>query len=159
MILNETMNEIADAIREKTGKSEKIAPINFAEEIKSISAGGGESVIHEYYKVEFPDSAIGDNVIRAILTFPIAYINGVYKYRDDKHLLTPYTSMLVGGSTQFGELGFIPTKVEGIHLMYPKEEGLGLIDVLKALGGDETLLPDFGFTPCTKEEFEALITE
>lgn len=43
MILNETMNEIADAIREKTGKSEKIAPVNFAEEIKSISAGGGES--------------------------------------------------------------------------------------------------------------------
>lgn len=41
MILNETMNEIADAIREKTGKSEKIAPVNFAEEIKSISAGGG----------------------------------------------------------------------------------------------------------------------
>ena len=41
--LNETMNEIADAIREKTGKSELIAPINFAEEIKSISASGGES--------------------------------------------------------------------------------------------------------------------
>lgn len=40
MILNETMNEIADAIREKTGKSEKIAPINFAEEIKGITAGG-----------------------------------------------------------------------------------------------------------------------
>ena len=40
MILNETMNEIADAIREKTGKSEKIAPVNFVEEIKSISAGG-----------------------------------------------------------------------------------------------------------------------
>ena len=41
MILNETMNEIADAIREKTGKSEKIAPINFAEEIKGITSGGG----------------------------------------------------------------------------------------------------------------------
>lgn len=40
MTLNETMNEIADAIREKKGTSEKIAPINFAEEIKSISAGG-----------------------------------------------------------------------------------------------------------------------
>lgn len=39
MILNETMNEIADAIREKKGSTEKIAPINFAEEIKSISAG------------------------------------------------------------------------------------------------------------------------
>lgn len=43
MILNEVMKETADAIREKTGKSEKIAPINFAEEIKSISAGGGGS--------------------------------------------------------------------------------------------------------------------
>lgn len=43
MILNEVMTQTADAIREKTGKSEKIAPINFAEEIKSISAGGGES--------------------------------------------------------------------------------------------------------------------
>lgn len=32
---------VADAIREKTGKSELIAPVNFAEEIKSISAGGG----------------------------------------------------------------------------------------------------------------------
>ena len=43
MILNEVMKDTADAIREKTGKSELIAPINFAEEIKSISAGGGES--------------------------------------------------------------------------------------------------------------------
>ena len=43
MTLNETMNEIADAIREKTGKSELIAPINFAEEIRGITAGGGES--------------------------------------------------------------------------------------------------------------------
>ena len=40
MTLNEVMTQTADAIREKTGKSEKIAPINFAEEIKSISAGG-----------------------------------------------------------------------------------------------------------------------
>ena len=43
MILNETMNEIADAIREKTGKSEKIKPVDFATEIKGITAGGGES--------------------------------------------------------------------------------------------------------------------
>ena len=37
------MTQTADAIREKKGTSEKIAPVNFAEEIKSISAGGGES--------------------------------------------------------------------------------------------------------------------
>ena len=47
MILNETMNEIADAIREKTGKSEKIAPINFAEEIKGITSGGGGVSFHQ----------------------------------------------------------------------------------------------------------------
>lgn len=43
MILNETVAAIADAIREKTGKSELIKPVDFATEIKGISAGGGES--------------------------------------------------------------------------------------------------------------------
>ena len=43
MTLNEVMKETADAIREKTGKSELIKPVDFAEEIKGISAGGGES--------------------------------------------------------------------------------------------------------------------
>ena len=43
MTLNEVMKDTADAIREKKGTSELIAPVNFAEEIKSISAGGGES--------------------------------------------------------------------------------------------------------------------
>jgi hypothetical protein len=41
--LNEVMKETAEAIREKTGKSELIAPVDFAEEIKGITAGGGES--------------------------------------------------------------------------------------------------------------------
>lgn len=39
MILNETVAAIADAIREKTGKSDLIAPMNFAEEIKGIAVG------------------------------------------------------------------------------------------------------------------------
>ena len=43
MILNEVMKETADAIREKTGKSELIKPIDFAEEIKGITAGGGDT--------------------------------------------------------------------------------------------------------------------
>lgn len=42
--LNEVMKNTADAIREKTGKSELIKPVDFATEIKGISAGGsGES--------------------------------------------------------------------------------------------------------------------
>lgn len=43
MILNETVAAIADAIREKTGKSELIKPVDFATEIKGISAGGGDA--------------------------------------------------------------------------------------------------------------------
>lgn len=44
MILNDTVAAIADAIREKKGTTDKIAPVNFAEEIKGITAGGsGES--------------------------------------------------------------------------------------------------------------------
>jgi hypothetical protein len=41
--LNEVMKDTADAIREKTGKSELIAPVDFAEEIKGITAGGGDT--------------------------------------------------------------------------------------------------------------------
>lgn len=43
MILNETVAAIADAIREKTGKSELIKPVDFASEIKGITAGGGDA--------------------------------------------------------------------------------------------------------------------
>lgn len=42
MTLNEVMKDTADAIREKTGKSELIKPVDFAEEIKGITAGGGD---------------------------------------------------------------------------------------------------------------------
>jgi surface protein len=42
MELNEIMKNTADAIREKTGKSDLIAPVDFANEIKSISAGSAK---------------------------------------------------------------------------------------------------------------------
>ena len=41
--LRKFLKDIADAIREKTGKSELIKPVDFAEEIRGITAGGGES--------------------------------------------------------------------------------------------------------------------
>lgn len=43
MTLNDVMKETADAIREKKGTTELIAPVNFAEEIKGITTGGGGS--------------------------------------------------------------------------------------------------------------------
>ena len=51
MTLNEVMKETADAIREKTGKSELIKPVDFASEIKGITAGGGESYF-TYYRYD-----------------------------------------------------------------------------------------------------------
>ena len=54
MILNKIVAAIADAIREKTGKSELIKPVDFAEEIKGITSGGGESS-KRYYRIEMKD--------------------------------------------------------------------------------------------------------
>ena len=57
MILNETVAAIADAIREKTGKSELIKPVDFAEEIKGITAGGsGESGDDGWEYYEFSET-------------------------------------------------------------------------------------------------------
>jgi hypothetical protein len=49
--LNEVMIQTADAIREKTGKSELIAPVDFASEIKGITAGGESASTIEYLDV------------------------------------------------------------------------------------------------------------
>lgn len=50
LINEETMIFIGDAIREKTGKSDKILPKNMPDEIKSIKSGGAtEPYIEETY--------------------------------------------------------------------------------------------------------------
>lgn len=63
MTLNEVMKETADAIREKKGTTDLIAPVNFAEEIRGISAGGGGSGESEffmkYYDIDAMWSALG----------------------------------------------------------------------------------------------------
>ena len=55
MTLNEVMVDIADAIREKTGKSDPIAPVDFATEIKSISVGGNVALMTEVTWQELKD--------------------------------------------------------------------------------------------------------
>ena len=49
VIEDTTLNNTANAIREKTGKTDKITPSNFATEIASIVSGGGSS----NFKMEF----------------------------------------------------------------------------------------------------------
>lgn len=45
VIEDTTLNNTANAIREKTGKTDKITPSNFATEIASIETGGGSSTV------------------------------------------------------------------------------------------------------------------
>jgi hypothetical protein len=50
--LNEVMKDTAEAIREKTGKSELIKPVDFASEIKGITSGGeGGGSTFEYLDI------------------------------------------------------------------------------------------------------------
>lgn len=76
MTLNEVMKETADAIREKTGKSELIKPVDFAEEIKGITAGGGSGEsggnTYEYIELTRPEDWQGDDFIGAVVT-PLLY--------------------------------------------------------------------------------------
>jgi hypothetical protein len=68
MILNETVAKIAEAIREKTGKSELIAPVDFAEEIKGITAGGGDAPSGDWEYYDCSSSAENMSLYAAYLS-------------------------------------------------------------------------------------------
>ena len=53
--LSEVFKNTADAIRSKTGKTEKIKPVNFAKEIESISVGSGNSsgIVFDYSYTDY----------------------------------------------------------------------------------------------------------
>ena len=75
MILNETVAAIADAIREKTGKSELIKPVDFATEIKGITAGGsgeGGGSNMRYYKYEAGTNSIAGLVLSNFVRYRFA---------------------------------------------------------------------------------------
>ena len=90
--LNEVMKENADAIRVKTGKSELIKPIDFAEEIKGITAGGGESL--EFYYLKMQDfMSLAD-----ALSTPDGgvFFTGIQMYLDEVKVSTSNTKAIMG---------------------------------------------------------------
>ena len=97
MTLNEVMKNTADAIREKTGKSELIKPVDFAEEIKGITAGGGESASTiEYLDVSGFPAEIAESVF---LMFSI-----LAKYNTDGYgtiIATPFLTKNINIEKQF----------------------------------------------------------
>lgn len=175
MILNETMNEIADAIREKTGKSELIKPVDFAEEIKGITAGGsGESGDDgwEYYKFDgvayeniLKDTGASEQEIKESMfeIFPFfIYCHGVVSNikRTQPEVNLQYCLLSIEESKTSYVNGF----KQRISLDAIKGSALdGVTSVAEAIEKIGELIPDAQIfantlTPCTKEEFEALIT-
>lgn len=171
--LNEVMKDTADAIREKTGKSELIKPVDFATEIKGITAGGGSGESGddgwEYYKfdgkavenTEGFDAAEFYQTIGGLLS--IYYISTVYY--DSERML--YTTMNWDEHSVHNHLGFkTQTSVNlwkgvgfPISSVMSMKELIAYIDEMTG-GQNPPLMVAFAnaLTPCTKEEFEALIT-
>jgi hypothetical protein len=82
MTLNEVMKDTADAIREKTGKSELIAPVDFASEIKGITAGGGGADLEGEYSLAKPNgrywkSKLSTMTKKAGAEFPQISVEGI----------------------------------------------------------------------------------
>ena len=89
IIKGETLESIADAIREKTGKSDKMLPTEFAEEINAISGGGGSGE-----KLTLFTPSISLNSVTSELTITDengGFVQGYNLYANDE-LVTVLTS-------------------------------------------------------------------
>ena len=175
MILNETMVEIADAIREKTGKSELIKPVDFATEIKGITSGGGESGDDGWVYYKFDGKAVEntEGFDAAELYIMIGqmcrayYMSSAYKLVDRVEEKLTLTAMQWDEDPISHHLAFkTQTSVNllkgvgfPISSVMSMKELIAYIDEMTG-GQNPPLMVAFAnaLTPCTKEEFEALIT-
>jgi hypothetical protein len=174
MTLNEVMKDTAEAIREKTGKSGLIAPVDFASEIKGITAGGGESGNDgwEYYKFDgvtyentLKDMGYSDKEIKEAMfdIFPFfIYCHGVVSNRI--RATTEVNMQYYLLSIEQSKASYVNGFKQMISLDAIKWSAIdGVTSVAEAIEKLGELMPEFKpiyafLTPCTKEEFEALIT-
>lgn len=157
MILNETVAAIADAIREKTGKSELIKPVDFAEEIKGITAGGGgESGGDEWHYFDVRNNTIPDDqwIIMMIMLPTLVAI----KEDDDVTLIISGAGILAmyGVEEAKKRLKYIAIDMDvkqystmtGNQLMSFKE-----VEHMAPSQSIASMLASVGCTPITKEQF------
>lgn len=141
--LNEVMKETADAIREKKGTTELIAPVDFATEIKGITAGGGGSGESGGSNVEYWDCSAQGGIIGELSLFFIQMkysLNGedcvasLVDYKDER-LTTAPTAISLDRSMLVSLEGTLQSAGEW----------------LAAFGFDD--FTQFGWVRITKEEF------
>jgi hypothetical protein len=151
MTLNEVMKETAEAIREKTGKSELIAPVDFASEIKGITAGGGESGDGGSSWRYFDFSNITLTGVQSYAFKSILAMIGKFDIDGAKIIAPPSTYIIEGGRE------FMANCIAGGIETSAKCNGEGeLMDwnsYLEALGLNDSGLADMGITEITEEEF------
>ena len=161
MTLNETMNEIADAIREKTGKSELIKPVDFATEIKGISAGGsGESpwkyYLLDWYNLDQEEGYTRERVLIMLQEFDMAYYTAYVL--PNKEIFTGPT--VINFDPEDWSLSlYRAMKWKASETSYDAELGhLSPKEILGFVGADTPILGKMAerMTECTEEEYYAL---
>jgi hypothetical protein len=149
--LNEVMIQTAEAIREKTGKSELIAPVNFAEEIKSISAGGGESGGSNWRYFDATKATVTEDSLT-----PISMLFQIFKNNHGDNLITilpkvppleEWEAKIVAATATDFNLKICHPTLTGFERLKTIEE------VFNDMGGIEALEQALGFTEITKEQF------
>lgn len=97
--------EVANAIREQKGSTDKILPKDFSSEIRSISGGGNETGVKSYYYRLKEPTKIADSDEISIMTQPIyTAMHGIINDPKTGNLLS-------GGFDVIGESSFPCTAI------------------------------------------------
>jgi hypothetical protein len=153
MILNETVAAIADAIREKTGKSELIAPVDFAEEIKGITAGGGESGGDEWQYYDVRNTTLPEGQWEVMMTMFTTLVRAT----DDSSTIISGSGILAmyGIEEARQRLKYIAINMDVKQYNSMTNNQLLSFKEVEAISGQSIadMLATFGITPITKEQF------
>lgn len=150
MILNETVAAIADAIREKTGKSELIKPVDFATEIKGITSGGASGGNSE--EVRYFDVTNCSSEIKELLVGFSAFVIG---YNGDYHYIIPSGVAFSMGTSEVQKVAMYPNFPMHMNIyasVINPEKLKTVADTLQDMEFDQSM-SQFGVTEITKEQF------
>lgn len=153
MILNEIMKNTADAIREKTGKSELIAPVDFANEIKGITAGGGSGDNSE--EVRYFDVTNCSSEIKEMLAGYSAFVIG---YNGDYHYIVPSSFAFNMGTSNMQKIAIYPNFPMHLNIyasVINPERLKTVASTLQEMQFDQNM-SQIGVTEITEAEFYTL---
>lgn len=159
--------EVADAIREKKGSTDKILPKDFSSEIRNISGGG--AVKSYYYRLKEP-TVIKDSVELQILLSSVIFSSHFILKSDKNNILNDGGSSLTGTTyptvaIMFYDVPYYTPANRGNYEYCAKLVGdwANRLIILMSLFGNEISYDDAVaqinqyFEPITEEEFFNLV--